>query len=186
MDSHSSSRVRAARSWSSERNLAATISRLIYRVTLTSCHSVSLVVGRFCRGLILPSPSCRSHPKAQSRPLDRYLNDHFLRPREDNPGSFFQGSTYNDCLDPCALGWSLLRANDSELTCAIVTLPRVPATLWPRDSRDALRNVDCHSPRRGRNVSHIQRERNLKRTPRAFVRRNVYRRIAMKFSPRRS
>lgn len=75
------------------------------------------------------------------------------------PGIVLPGIHVQWSSGSCAPGWSLLRADDSELTCAIVTLPRVTTTLWPRDSRDALRNVDCHYPRHGRNVDHIQRAR---------------------------
>lgn len=92
----------------------------------------------------------RSRPRAQFRPLDRYLNDHLLvrlrgeitrdRSSKDSPGTIVW---ILRPADPC----SFLHANDCELTLAIVTLLRTPTTLRPRDSRDALKSIDCHSLR---------------------------------------
>lgn len=113
----------------------------------------------------------------QFRPFDRYLNDHLLvRPREDNQQD-------RSCKNPARTivwilcsGWSLLlslRANDCELTLAFVT--RSDDALRSGDFRGALKSVDRHSPRNGRNVSRL---RELKRASGAFVRRIVSRGIS--------
>lgn len=112
-------RVRLARAkHSRERNLAATIPRLICRVNvnvtplrLYSPAPLHFVVGhRFCPAR--STPQCRSRPSARRRStstyLDRYLNDHLLiRSRQDNRlagVALFQGSRLerSSGSPPCA------------------------------------------------------------------------------------
>jgi len=146
---------------STERNLAATISRLIFRVTLTSCHSVSLVVGRFCRGWFSSTTPLSVSAIPTSRSLSKRSSSRYGHAKITQPSrSLFEGSTWNDRLDhaPASL-CHFLRSKDCELTYTIITLLRTSATLRSRVSRDALKIVDCHSPWRGRNVSRIQRAR---------------------------